>query len=132
MKPTALALIHLAVFLSVPVAMRADPNPPDGFTSTLLTTDIVFPTSLAFGPDGFLYVCAAVDFFSLDHGATWTAAESVTPDPAFPGGALRRRPPRASRQPTRTTTAASTSRMRSEPSSQLLRNTTGPTWVMFR
>lgn len=43
-------------------SLLAQPNPPPGFTSELLTSDIPFPTSLTFGPDGMLYVCAAVDF----------------------------------------------------------------------
>jgi len=59
----ALSLANLAVFLNVPVPNAcADPNPPPGFTSTLLTTDISFPSSLAFGPDCLLYVCALNDF----------------------------------------------------------------------
>src|SRR5437773_1984879 len=36
----------------------AAPKPPPQFTSTLLTTDVPYPSSLAFGPDGQLYVSA--------------------------------------------------------------------------
>jgi sugar lactone lactonase YvrE len=56
-------LTCVALTLSIPPPTAfADPNPPPGFTSTLLTTDIPYPASLAFGPDGMLYVTAAVDF----------------------------------------------------------------------
>jgi glucose/arabinose dehydrogenase len=59
----ALPLLSLAVFLNIPVQNAgAAPNPPPGFSSTLLTTDVPLPSSLAFGPDGLLYVCAVVDF----------------------------------------------------------------------
>ncbi len=59
----ALSLASLAITLSIPVPNAgAQPNPPPGFTSSLLTTDIAFPSSLAFGPDGQLYVCALNDF----------------------------------------------------------------------
>ena len=54
--------IILAAFALGAAALTAQPNPPPGFTSTLITSDVPFPTSLTFGPDGMLYVCAAVDF----------------------------------------------------------------------
>ena len=53
----------LAAFFSLHARIaNADPNPPPGFTATLLTSDVPAPSSLAFGPDGQLYVCAVNDF----------------------------------------------------------------------
>jgi glucose/arabinose dehydrogenase len=55
----AFAVAMLAAFFSLNLRIAgADPNLPAGFKSTLLTTDIPNPSSLTFGPDGKLYVCA--------------------------------------------------------------------------
>ncbi len=86
----AFAVAMLAAFFSLQVRIAcADPNPPPGFASTLLSADLALPSSLAFGPDGQLYVCGlgadALDgtvwVINPVSGATHVFGKVDAPDP---------------------------------------------------
>src|SRR5437867_593923 len=49
----------------------ASPNPPPGFKTTVVTAAIPSPSSLAFGPDGQLYVCALGPLDATFDGKIW-------------------------------------------------------------